>query len=310
MKLVKTLIGACLVVALPAQAVQPDQVGTITSVGSYACGLFPECTVLDFVFQSITNIDGAPGQHTASSQLDQPDPNGTARSMVTASGDLSIPNLLGEAYSNNDAGTTAFAMAAQAYQYDGPDDGTIEVSVNLTASIYDTFDYTVPSPDPTEGALPVPPAPDLTKIEVLAGLVATTSGFSLLDISENPILAFDDLQGYVHHSSVFLEAEDDDINDDLPTAASDMDTLSVGGLLTGAEVILYAAMLVSSDGAEDEGPLTGMMNFTDAFSTVSMSFNPGFDEVSLATVVPVPPAVWLFGSSLAGLFLLRRRAQV
>jgi hypothetical protein len=280
-------------------------------VGSYGgCGLFhAQCSVLDFIGQTISNVDGAAGQQTASSTLDAGDPNGSAQSMVTASGGLFIPDLHAAAFSNAGGGTTAFAFAAQAYQIDDPAaTGTIEVLVTLNGSILDSFDFTPGDPDPLDPFLPPEevPSPDLTQIEVVAGLVATTGGFSLLDIPADAGGAFAQLETYVQHDTLMLAGEDTNVGDGLATLINESGILSVSGLALDSEVILYAAILASSDGEESPG----VMNFSDAFSTVSMSFTANSDQVALATVVPVPPAMWLFGSSLAGLLLLRRRALV
>lgn len=294
------VLGLVLSLAAPAgAAVQPDQVGTLTTVGSYACVTYPQCSLLDFAAMVPSDPDGMPGQSSASSDLGAGDPNGTARAEVMSSGALEIPTLRAEAFSTAAGGTVAFAFGAQAYQITDVADlllgGVIEIGVTLTGTIFDTLDAV----DPIDALLPpaLLPSPDLTRIEVQAGIVATNSGFSLLDLPADPIGAFAQLDSYVEHDSVFLAAEDGEVNDGAPMAVNEADTLSVAGLGVGSEVIVYAAIVASSDGAG---------NFADAFSTVELEFLPTSDSVALATAIPLPAPAFLLAGGLAALALRRR----
>ena len=48
--------------------------------------------------------------------------------------------------------------------------------------------------------------------------------------------------------------------------------------------------------------------YADAYNTLTMSFGDGSNIVA-GSVVPVPPAVWLFGSGLIGLIGIARRQK-
>jgi hypothetical protein len=69
-----------------------------------------------------------------------------------------------------------------------------------------------------------------------------------------------------------------------------------------------------------QGPTAEFYGFSDSLGLTSIAFhnlgtlglvaNYSFDNVTTASAVPIPAAVWLFGSALVGLGWMRRRKTV
>ncbi len=141
--------------------------------------------------------------------------------------------------------------------------------------------------------------PDLTRIEVLGALFAPSSGFSLTDLTFGglvPLAALNALDAYTQIDSV--EIVEDLTNPNIVNAGH---LLSISGLNVGDSFYLFTALAASADGAGQ---------YADAFSTLSVSFTAGGDEVVLASSVPIPAAAWLLGPALFAFVGRRRRIGI
>jgi hypothetical protein len=286
------------------QAAVLNEWGTIAATGSYAC-LNPTCNIVDAIYSQSINGTGGAGTSNAAHELDAADPNGSARAQANVIGGLQIPELKAEAFSNAGGGTSALAVGVQAYTYTGGS-GTLTLSLSLTGAILDN----TPAPPPLTpaeesllilaGVDPDPAGiPDLTRIEVLGALFAPSSGFSLTDLTFGglvPLAALNALDAYTQIDSV--EIVEDLTNPNIVNAGH---LLSISGLNVGDSFYLFTALAASADGAGQ---------YADAFSTLSVSFTAGGDEVVLASSVPIPAAAWLLGPALFAFVGRRRRIGI
>ena len=277
-----------------ALAAQLDQWGAVTATGTYGCA-GTTCNLLDFLGQTIVDVQGGSGMLGAASQLPGGDPNGAARAEVNVLGGLAVPQLKAEAYSTANGGVTALAVGVQAYTYTGGA-GNVSVSLDLTGSINDTTAPPVLSPaeEATLALLGLSaPYPDLTRIEVMGALFAPQSGFSLSDLTGlTPLGALNALDAYTQIDSVVIV--EDDTNNNIQNLGN---IISVNGLNPGDSFFLFTAMLASADGAGQ---------FADSFSTLNAQFTVGGGEI-VPAAVPLPAGMVLLGSAL-GLLLGRRRS--
>ncbi|MGB7933244.1 MAG: VPLPA-CTERM sorting domain-containing protein, partial [Gammaproteobacteria bacterium] len=85
---------------------------------------------------------------------------------------------------------------------------------------------------------------------------------------------------------------------DRSTTTSDLNDQLQITLNNGDEFYVLAALTAAADGTE---------SIADAFSTFGMNFNT--TQLVPAAVVPLPAAVWLFGSGLLGLIGISRRMK-
>jgi len=265
-----------------AQAVTLTQWGTSASASSADCSLL-NCSKLDFLFLNPI-IDGPSngGLNQMSAQLldyVNPDGRGTVSASVALQGGFSIPVLKARAGSVDANGwVSAMAMGIQGYQFTGVDGSTISLDSALTGTVTN------------------PGASDVTGLSVGVWLMmddpavvfpaAATLSDLLVQVASMPVVdsfSWENLtSGVVDRSTTTT-----DVNDRLQIT-----------LNNGDEFYVLAALTAAADG-------TGSV--ADAFSTFQM----GFDTTDLvpAAVVPVPAAVWLFGSGLLGLIGTSRRKK-
>jgi hypothetical protein len=265
-----------------AQAVTLTQWGTSASASSADC-TFLACSKFDFLFANPI-INGATNgglNQTSAELLDyaNPDGRGTVSAAVALQGGLSIPILKAKAASVDANGwVSALALGIQGYQFTGTDNTTINLDAALTGSVTNTS------------------GSDVTGLSVGVWL-----------LKDNPAFAFpaattlSDLFSQLLFMPVVDSFSWEDLNTGVvnrSTTTTDLDSRLEITLNNGDEFYLLAALTAGADG-------TGAV--ADAFSTFEMGFST--TDLVPAAVVPVPAAVWLFGSGLLGLAGMARRKK-
>ncbi len=266
------------------QAVTLTQWGTSASASSADCSVLG-CSKFDFLFLNPI-IDGPSNgglNQTSAQLLDyvNPDGRGTVSASVALQGGLSIPQLKAKAASVDDNGwVSALAMGIQGYQYTGSSGTTISLDSALTGSVMNTN------------------ASDVTGLSVGVWLMmddpavvfptAASMSDLLLQVASMPVVdsfSWEDLvTGAVDRSTTVT-----DLNDRLQIT-----------LNNGDQFYVLAALTAAADG-------TGSV--ADAFSTFEMNFSTTQLVPADIVPVPVPAAVWLLSSGLAGLAGVARRSK-
>ena len=261
-----------------AQAVTLTQWGTSASASSADCSVL-ECSKSGFFLNPIIAGPSNGGLNQSSAQLldhVNPDGRGTVSASTTLQGGLSVPLLKAKATAvDNNGWVSAMAMGIQGYQFTGSDGTTISLDSALTGSVMKTSDS------------------DVTGLSVGVWLMmddpafvfpAATMSDLLLQIAFMPVvdsLSWENLStGSVNRSI---------------TTTDPLDQLEIT-LNNGDEFYMLAALTAAADGTSA---------FADAFSTLEMEFDT--TELVPAGVVPIPTAVWLFGSGLVGLIGFARK---
>ena len=205
---------------------------------------------------------------------------GVARASASLTGGLSTPLLKAESAANpNTNGAFATAFGIQGYTYNGAGE-TLTLDIALDGVVYD------PEMDPfdTRAYLEVVLyAPDPFGFFLDRGTLDFEVGATPLSQPDNS------------EASVFLQL-------DYTNTTNDSGQISIE-VATGDEFYIWAFLR-----AESESGLAATS--ADAFNTGSMSFvgNPELTAAS-AAVVPLPAAVWLFGSGMLGLIGRARRKK-
>jgi len=168
------------------------------------------------------------------------------------------------------------AMGIQGYQFTGSDGTTISLDSALTGSVMNTSGSDVTGlsvgvwlmrNDPT---FAFPAAATVSDLFLQIALMPIVSSFSWENLST----------GIVNRST---------------TTTDPLDQLEIT-LNNGDEFYMLAALTAAADGTDA---------WADAFSTLEMKFDT--TELVPAGVVPIPTAVWLFGSGLIGLIGFARK---
>lgn len=222
------------------------------------------------------DIDGGEGQTSSYSSLSNVDGNGQAQTIFI--GDSLLPELKADAFSNaQSSGVRSSRVGSQAtgmqsYIYSG---GTSSVSMSAA------FDGLVSGDALIRGSLVVARASNGADVPL-----STDFGTLVFEI-----LALDP---------------------DLETLGTDQSTLTADGsdLLNidfmvndGDSIFIWAALFA-------RGTRGGM---ADAFSTMTLAFNDpsGFKpQLGAVNPVPVPAAIWLFGTALIGFIGISRRRKL
>jgi hypothetical protein len=266
------------------QAVTLTQWGTSAGASSADCSVL-NCTKIDFLIQNPI-IDGPSNgglNQTSAQLLDyvNPDGRGTVSASVALQGGLSIPELKAKAASVDANGwVSAMAMGIQGYQFTGADGTTISLDSALTGSVTNNS------------------GSDVTGLSVGVWLImddpsvifpaATTMSDLLTQVLFMPVV---DSFSWENLSTGLV---------DRSTTTSDLNDQLQITLNNGDEFYVLAALTAAADG-------TG--SIADAFSTFGMNFNTTQLVPAAVVPVPVPAAVWLFGSGLLGLIGISRRMK-
>lgn len=282
-KVISSIVAIGLLWVGQTQAVTLTQWGTSASASSADC-TFLICSKSNFLFTNPI-LDGPSDgglNQTSAELLDyiNPEGRGTVSASVALQGGLSIPVLKAKAESVDANGwVSGLAMGIQGYQFTGSDSTTISLDSTLTGSVTNTRGSDVTGlsvgvwlmlDDP---AFMFPAANTLSDLLLQITLMPVVDSFSWEDLSTGPV-------------------------DRSTTTTDPLDQLQIT-LNNGDEFYVLAALTAAADG---KGAVA------DAFSTFEM----GFDTTQLvpAAVVPVPAAIWLFGSGLLGIIGVARRKKV
>ena len=258
------------------------QWGTSAEAASADCAIL-NCSKNDF-FLSNPIIPGpiAGGLNQTTAQLlDYVNPNGrgTVSASAEVQGTFAIPVLKAKAESADANGwVSATAWGIQGYQFTGADNTTISLDSALTGTINNTS------------------GSDVTGLSVGVWLLAGDSGLMFPNApgSFNELLLQTLLLPVI--DSFSWENLSSGAVDRSTTTTDIMDQLDIT-LNNGDEFYLLAGLVAAADGD---------MAFANAFSTLEMNFN----STELVPVgVPVPAAIWLFGSALVGLFGIRKTGK-
>lgn len=202
---------------------------------------------------------------------------GSGAGFAMLDGSSLLPVLGAEAFSNANTRSRAVATGVQSYMYTG----ATTTSISLTYTFEGVLDYAVGSNQDAEIG---------SRIGIVRGGIPDGDF-----ITDFPTLFFEILDSNPNVSVIQLD------NFGLTQNTADPGPISFTSSiffdLNPGDVISVAAQLVAQ--AERGGS-------ADALSTLTMEFSDDSNLVAIG-VVPVPAAVWLFGSALLGLFGLRRR---
>jgi len=265
------------------QAVTLTQWGTSASASSADCSVLG-CSKLDFLFLNPI-IDGPSngGLNQTSAQLldyENPDGRGTVSASVALQGGVSIPQLKARAASVDDNGwVSAMAMGIQGYQYTGSN-GTISLDSALTGSVVNTNESDVTGLSVGVWLMMDEPNVVFPAASSMADLLLQVAAMPVVDSFSWENLA----TGTVDRSTTTT-----DLNDQLQIT-----------LNNGDQFYVLAALTAAADG-------TGSV--ADAFSTFEMNFSTTQLVPADLVTVPVPAAVWLLSSGLAGLIGVARRGK-
>lgn len=257
--------------------------------GTFAVAQAATCTEnlctnnLQLIFDLLaapSDYDGGGGQLPASASFSTPE-QGSASTTMTLAGGLNTPLAIASAQSSFD-NTIAIAtsVGVQGYRYNGPGE-TLSLSVELTGDIVDPLDT------------------DLT------GLTALIMLFRADDAS---LSLPDDLTDSLGLSILLSDINDLRANPDasvLELEAQDNGLVNETGVVELSVTTNDDLFLVSQFGAS----AVGLNASAISDSTLLMSFNTTALD---PTLVPIPAAVWLFGSAvlfLAGISQTKRRSQ-
>ena len=205
---------------------------------------------------------------------------GDARASASLTGGLSTPVLKAESTANpNTNGAFATAFGVQGYTYNGAGE-TLTLDIFLDGLVSD------PEMDPLDTRV------TLEVVFYAPDPFAFISDRGTLDfeVGATPLSQPDSSE-----ASVFLQLDHTN-----PTNDSGQISIDVA---TGDEFYIWALLR-----AESQSGLAATS--ADAFDTGTMSFvgNPDLTAAS-AAVIPLPAAIWLFGSGLLGLVGIARRRQ-
>ncbi len=281
-RVISTIIAITWLWVGQAQAVTLTQWGTSASSSSADCSVL-NCSKLDFLlFNPIIPGTTNGGLNQTSAQLlddVNPEGRGTVSASVTLQGGLSVPLLKAKAASVDGNGwVSSMAMGIQGYQFTGSDGTTISLDSALTGSVMNTSGSDVTGlsvgvwlirDDPT---ITFPAVTSMSDLLVQIALMPVVDSFSWENLSTGP----------VNRST---------------TTTDPLDQLEIT-LDNGDEFYMLAALTAAADG-------TGA--WADAFSTLEMEFDT--TELVPAGVVPIPAAVWLFGTGLVGLIGFARKKR-
>lgn len=228
-----------------------------------------------------TNFNFGPStgaQGIASSELSSiNETRGSASASAALSGGLSTPVLKAKSAANAILkGAFSSAFALQGYTYNGPGE-TLTLNINLNGVIND-------------------PEMDASDTNVSLDVVLYQTNPFIFFTSHRPTLEAEAGAKPLkqpNNSEASLRLQLDWTN---PTSASGSISLNVA---TGDEFYLYALLGANSKSGTNS-------TSADAFNTGTMSFL-GNPNLVAAGVVPVPAAMWLFGSGLIGLVGIARR---
>ena len=206
---------------------------------------------------------------TASSSISDTRGAAEAHASLNNTSGIEMVRLRGQAASNTGGITHASAWGLNTYTYTGAG-ATVSLDINLT------------------GAFSNPEGSSFTKLEADIYVIHPD------DISGVPFTNLSGLFG----EGIFPIAETSvSISDNVTTA--DSDSLSIT-LTNGDEFSIWAILFVdAADGAQVHSMNSLNMNFSD---------NTGLTSAGVSAV-PVPAAVWLFGSGLLGMIAVARRKK-
>ena len=205
---------------------------------------------------------------------------GDARASASLTGGLNTPVLKAESAANpNTNGAFATAFGVQGYTYNGAGE-TLTLDITLDGLVSD------PEMDPFDTRV---------YLEVVLYAPDPFGFYSDRGTLDFEVGAIPLSQPDSSEASVFLQLDHTNTTNDSGQISIDV--------ATGDEFYIWAFLR-----AESQSGLAATS--ADAFNTGSMSFvgNPDLTAAS-AAVVPLPAAVWFFGSGLLGLIGIARRKK-
>ena len=279
-------------------AVSLSQWGATARTDSADCTatLLGGCNIFELTLEEGESVGGSQtssatiGSASAGSTTGLQGRGSAGASVQIPSSGLSVPVLRARADSTiDDFFVSGAALGLQAYQFTGADNTTVSLDVNLDGSVTKS-----------------PNSSDLTGLEVNVWIMSASTPFTF---PANPVPVSDLVAQIIADSFVagvdpFIASMAWDAASTGTGAISRSTTSTDPGdqlnfsLDNSDEFYLMAALSAGADGV-DASALS--------WSTLMMEFNT--TDLQAASVVPLPAAVWLFGSGLLGLIGVARRKK-
>ena len=257
-------------------AVTLTEWGSLATLSTFTCAN-ERCNPLDD-FLGFTNtltvnpIDGGVGQTSANVSVGSWPTPGSASGSATVSSGFGIPILKAGATGESNTWHGGQALAIQAYAYSGAGE-TVSLNWDLTGNITN------------------PDGDGVTGLVVLASFVAANALPAFPDVTQ-PLSAYTLLESLATPGPTtnLLEFTADG-------AVHETGTIQID-VANGEQFYLVMGLMAGAGGS---GAIAESLSTFDASFVGSPALSPAF------AAVPLPAAVWMFGSALFGIISARRR---
>ena len=293
-----TLATIGLLCSIQASAAVLTQWGATARTDSADCTALTEgCNnILELTLEEGDSVGGSQnssatiGSASAGSTTDLQGRGSAGASVEIPTSGLSVPVLRARAESTmDDFFVSGAALGLQAYQFTGADGTSVSLDLSLDGFVTKS-----------------PKSSTLTGLEVNVWIISASTSFTF---PADPVPVSDLLAQIL--ADVILTGVDPFIDSmawdaastgtgiiNRSTTSTDLDDQLNFSLNNGDEFYLMAALSAGADG-DGASALS--------WSTLTMEFNT--TDLQAASVVPLPAAVWLFGSGLLGLVGMARRKK-
>ncbi|MCP5143964.1 MAG: VPLPA-CTERM sorting domain-containing protein [Gammaproteobacteria bacterium] len=272
------LLGAAAALALAPvsqAAVTLTEYGTLATVSSFNCDS-DVCgeSLFELLTLVVDPIDGGVQQTEASVASGTWGDPGSVLASAAVAGGLAVPQLKAGAFGDASTWYAGQSLAIQAYEYTGAGE-TLSLDWNLTGN--------VTNPDG----------------DTVTGLVILAGFFTSDQLTQFPALTGTFTDADLLFDLALASPDDNFLEFTTPGAVNETGTISID-VVTGDQIYLVMGLMAGAGG-------TGAA--AESLNTLTASFNGTPALTPAITAVPVPAAVWLFGSAFGGLVVSRRRRQ-